>query len=206
MDKVAIDLLYQGYFTKVYQHTRGYIAYSKQELADFKDNNVSQTYGELLYPSVKKMLANFKPKDTDVFLDLGSGLGKCALQAFMQTPVKKVIGIEASQALFEQSKIAAEKLQTDFPFFWNDHRELDLRFDNFLHSDWQDTSLVYTCSTCFTQNLLAEIGRKINDHTSVQQVMSLRPLPTLTRLKLQSVISVECSWDSSLCFHYGLHN
>lgn len=203
MDKVAIDLLYQGYFSKVYQHTHGYIAYDKQQLATFAKENVSQTYGELLYPSVKKMFNEFKPKESDVFLDLGSGLGKCALQAFMQTPVKKVIGIEASEGLFSQSKVAAEKLKNDFPFFWNDNRQLDLRCANFLTADWQDTTVVYTCSTCFTQNLLAEIGRKINRHTSVQQVLSLRPLPTLERLKLTNVFSVECSWDSSLCFHYG---
>lgn len=206
MDKVAIDLLYQGYFTKVYQHTQGYIAYSKDELAGFARENVSQTYGELLYPSVKKMLGEFNPKESDVFLDLGSGLGKCALQAFMQTPVKKVLGIEASDRLFEQSHVAFLKLKNDFPFFWQGDRQLELMHDNFLTADWQDTSLVYTCSTCFTQNLLAEIGRKINQHTSVQQAMSLRPLPTLTRLKLKNVFSVECSWDSSLCFHYGLHS
>jgi len=204
MDKVAIDLLYQGYFSKVYQHTHGYIAYSKAELAVFDQENVSQTYGELLYPSVRKMLAEYKSKETDVFLDLGSGLGKCALQAFTQTPVKKVIGIEAADGLFAQSTVAYERLKNDFPFFWNDNRQLELRHGNFLTADWQDTTLIYTCSTCFTQNLLAEIGRKINQHTSVQQVISLRPLPTLERLKLQNVFSVECSWDSSLCFHYSL--
>lgn len=204
MDKVAIDLLYQGYFSKVYERAKGYIAYSKDELAGFARENVSQTYGELLYPSVKKMLGEFHPKEDDVFLDLGSGLGKCALQAFMQTPVKKVLGIEASDPLFEQSHAVFEKLKTDFPFFWEDNRQLQLIHGNFLTTDWQDTSLVYTCSTCFTQNLLAEIGRKINQQESVQQAMSLRPLPTLTRLKLKNVFSVECSWDSSLCFHYSI--
>lgn len=203
MNKEAIDSLYQGYLTKVYQHTQGYIAYSKAELEYFKQHNVSQTYGELLYPSVQKMLAQFHPRPEDVFLDLGSGLGKCALQAFMQTPVKRVIGIEAADALFAQAQRIAEQVKQDFPFFWDNNRTLSLRHENFLTADWQDTTLVYTCSTCFTQSLLAEIGRKINQHTSVQQVMSLRPLPTLTRLPLKSVISVECSWDSSLCFHYG---
>ncbi|HRE30884.1 MAG TPA: hypothetical protein PLD88_02820, partial [Candidatus Berkiella sp.] len=105
--------------------------------------------------------------------------------------------MEASEALFTQSIKITEQAKSDFPFFWNDQREFSLRHENFLSADWEDTSLIYTCSTCFTQPLLAEIGRKINQHQSVQQVMSLRPLPTLTRLPLASVIRVECSWDSS---------
>lgn len=203
MNKEAIDSLYQGYLTKVYQHTQGYICYSKTELESFKQHNISQTYGELLYPSVQKMLSQFNPQPEDIFLDLGSGLGKCALQAFMQTPVKKVIGIEAADALFAQAIKVREQAEQDFPFFWDNDRTLSLRHENFLTADWQGATLVYTCSTCFTQSLLAEIGRKINQETCVQQVISLRPLPTLTRLPLKSVISVECSWDSSLGFHYG---
>ncbi|HRE30885.1 MAG TPA: hypothetical protein PLD88_02825, partial [Candidatus Berkiella sp.] len=68
MDKEAIDSLYQGYFAKVYQHTQGYISYSKTELERFKQDNISQTYGELLYPSVQKMLKTLNPQPEDVFL------------------------------------------------------------------------------------------------------------------------------------------
>jgi hypothetical protein len=204
INRQTIDALYQGYLTKVYQHTHGYVPYSAEEQRAFKQTNVCYTYGELLYPSVKKMLDHIKITENDIFLDLGSGLGKCALQIFMQTVVKKVIGIEAASVLLDQAKATSAQVKSDFPFFWEGQRDMLWLNENFLQSDWQGATLVYTCSTCFTEALLVEIGDKINREVSVRQVLSLRPLPTLTRLRLKEVFSVECSWDTALCFHYGL--
>lgn len=74
---------------------------------------------------------------------------------------------------------------------------------NFLEVDWQNPTCVYTCSTCYTQLVLDAIGDRVNKTPSIKQMYSLRPLPTLNRLKLFKVITVECSWDSSLCYVYA---
>ncbi len=202
MSTLIDDELYQGYLTKVYQHTH-VKNYSPSEREAFTQENVSITYGELLYPSVKKMLKQIALRSDDVFLDLGSGIGKCALQVFMQSDVHKVVGIEASNLLHEQALKICQQVKTDFPFFWFDDRQLNFIGDNFLKANWQQATVVYTCSTCFTQELLVAIGNKINQQATVKQVLSLRPLPTL-KMPLKKVFSVECSWDSALCFVYGL--
>jgi len=197
------DELYQGYLAKVYQHTQGYQSYSLPQQARYSKTNVCITYGELLYFSVKKILQALILRPEDIFLDLGSGLGKCALQVFMQTDLNKVIGIEASSALHEQAQIVQLQVVADLPFFWEQDRELIFVRDNFLEANWQDATIIYTCSTCFTQELLMAIGDKINQQPSVKQVLSLRPLPTL-QMRLKKVFVVECSWDSALCFYYSV--
>lgn len=195
------DELYQGYLHQVYQHSQTKVDYSATEQALFDRTQVCITYGELLYPSVKKLIQQLAPTPKDIFLDLGSGLGKCALQVFMQTDVSTVLGIEASLALHQQALKAQAMLKKDFPFYWEAQRNLRFQYENFLQADWQAATLIYTCSTCFTQELLVAIGNRINKESQVRKVFSLRPLPTL-QLPLKRVFAVECSWDSALCFYY----
>ncbi|MBS0288070.1 MAG: hypothetical protein JSR17_12290 [Proteobacteria bacterium] len=200
MSTLSDDELYQGYFEKVYQHTN-VMSYSPEEAAQYAKQGVCLTYGELLYPSVKKLLGKMQLTKDDVFLDLGSGAGKCAFQVFMQSDVGKVLGIEASALLHQQALQVSLTLRKEFPWFWEDNRSCDFVEGNFLHSSWNQATVVYTCSTCFTQELLFAIADKINHTPSVQKVFSLRPLPGL-RIPLESVFQVECSWDSALCFFY----
>ena len=90
---------------------------ARAELDAHYDVGVCPTYGELHYYSVKKLIHLMQLGDQDIFLDLGSGLGKCALQLFMQAPAKRVVGIEALQSLSDQANRVATKVKDDFPFF-----------------------------------------------------------------------------------------
>jgi hypothetical protein len=194
--------LYQAYLTSVYQNTKGYQLYTDSQHLQFRKDRIDITYGELLFPSVDKLINRAKLKLNDIFLDLGSGLGKCALQIFIKSDVSKIVAIEAATALHQQAMDIYHKVKKDCPFFWDDGRETALICDNFLKCDWQDATVIYTCSTCFTPELLFLIGEKINQHSKIEQVFSLRPLPTI-KLPLKQVFGVECSWDSALCFHYA---
>lgn len=191
------DALYQSYFDSVYQSAYAAVLSWKKE----KKRAFSSTYGELLYPSVKKILNKVRICEEDVFLDLGSGLAKCALQLFMQSEVSEVSAIEQVSFLHEQATNVMKKVRQDCPFFWEQGRRFHLSCGNFLSLPWGRATIVYSCSTYFSPALLIAMGNKINKHSSVRQVLSLRPLPTLT-FKLNNVFMVECSWDSVLCFHY----
>lgn len=194
--KNTLDELYQAYLGTVYEKV------APRDLS--LGSSGSLTYGEMLYPSVKKLLKKIDFSSTPVFLDLGSGLGKFVLQAFMQTSLLKVIGIEFRADLSEQSSEAIRLIRQAFPLFWEKNRELKVVTGDFLKEDWEQANIIYACSTCFRPELLAAIGDKINQELSVQHVFTLRPLPTLERLPLKEVFTVECSWDSALCYHYSL--
>lgn len=196
-NKNTLDELYQGYLAAVY---------GKVVPQEHSSASGSLTYGEMLYPSVKKLLKKCNLSSTvekSTFLDLGSGLGKFVLQVFMQTALSKVIGIEYRSELSEQSSEAVKRIQQDFPFFWENERVLKVITGDFLKESWEGANIVYACSTCFRPELLVAIGDRINQEASLQQVFTLKPLPTLTKLALKEVFTVECSWDSALCYHYA---
>lgn len=200
----ALDELYQAYLANVYQGVQR-VPRPKTDREYWRQRKVSPAYGEMLYPSVKKMMNKFCSLSAGGFLDLGSGLGKLALQIFMQSGIKKVLGIEALTELSEQAKNVVRRVRVDCPFFWEDSRDLRLVTGNFLTEDWEGASIVYACSTCFRTELLEAIGDRINVEMEIKQAFTLNPFPTLKRLTLKEVFTVECSWDTALCYHYTEH-
>ena len=195
MAKLNSDELYQEYLAKVYHQRTGYLVYSPEEKTNFSKQHICTTYGELLYPGVKEVIENLALQPDDILLDLGSGLGKFALQIFMQSTVRKVIGIEGSLKLHEQAQKALALVKSEHPYFWADGRELVLMHGNFLDLDWQDANIVYMCSTSFSPELMLKISEKVNSSPTVKTLLSLRAVPDL-RLPLKKVITVECSWDT----------
>lgn len=196
------DEIVQAYMGLVYQDSTSHQIRTQDEIESLQASNICTTYGELNYYSALKIFKKLNLRPNDTLLDLGSGLGKFALQAFIQTEVGKVVGIEAQQQLYLQSLKAVQILRTDFDAFWKDNRDLIFLNENFLESDWYHANIIYSCSTCFTLGLLEAIGHSINKQPHVQQVLSLRPIPTL-KIPLKDVFAVECSWDSALCYHYS---
>lgn len=197
-------LLYQAYFNDVYKDLNSFTRFEKGEFENLQQQHICATYGELEYASVIKLLKYAKVTEQDTFLDLGSGNGKLLMQVYLQTSAKLCLGIEAVSALVEQAQMVKAQCLQDMQYQESAEHQLQFVTGNFLHTDWQNATIVYTCSTCYTPELLNEIGNKINHENSVKQVYSLKPLPTLTRLKLRTVFRVECSWDSALCFMYSI--
>lgn len=198
------DKLLNAYIDSIYQQSTGFQSYSSEEKNNYMAEDICYVYGELLYPSTVKLIKKLNLNESDTLLDLGSGLGKFALQVFVSSCVGNIVGIEATKPLFDQSQVMLGKLKKEVPFFWEPNRTLNLIYGNFLEQDWSPARAVYSCSTCFTRQLIGKIGDKINQTDSIQDALSLRPIHTLERLKLHQVFRVECSWDSALCYWYKL--
>lgn len=166
-------------------------------------NNISETYGEILFPSIYLLLSTLTLSDQDVFFDLGSGLGKAVLQIFLQSEVKEAYGIEIIPELHQQALIAAQRVQQDLPNFYMDERKLTFLLGSFLEIPLINASVVLIGSPCFSPDMLCQLGEIINNTASIHSVLSLRPLPSLTRLSFKKVVRVQCSWDTALCYIYN---
>lgn len=163
---------------------------------------ISQSNGEVLPQSVSKLLGFMSLTANDIFLDLGSGAGKIVAQVFLQTEVKKALGVEIVSPLYKQAQQAAAMIQTELPVFYENERVLRFVQGDFLQEPWLNATVVFINSICFTQKMLVLLGKKINQSPTIRLVLTLRPIPTLTRLSFKKVISVEGSWDSALCYLY----
>lgn len=190
--------LIEQYLHYVYHNTQGY---RKKDRSPYQ-KDLSDTYGEILYPSIDKLLSMFPLTAEDVFLDLGSGLGKIVAQVFFKTPVKESRGIELVPELYQQAMTVTQQIQQDLPDFFSEERKITFLHANFLTTPFTDATIVLMTATCFSQSMMHAIGEIIEKTPSVRLVLSLRPLPTLYRLPFHTTIRVECSWDAALCYVY----
>jgi len=56
--------------------------------------HIYPTYGTILPAGIDRLIADLQLTPSDVFYDLGSGIGNVCTQVFAQTPVRKCVGIE----------------------------------------------------------------------------------------------------------------
>jgi len=169
------EQLCQYYLNHIFKNMRGH----GTDMAGKKI--IAQSYGEILYPSIAKLLSIIPLHADDVFVDAGSGLGKLALQIFLTSPVKAVYGIEIVARLHQQAILAEQKLREDLLECYQNEREL-----KFILGSMLDT-----------------LSIKIENILSIHTVLTLRPLNLLQRLKFKKILRLEASWDTTLCYVYS---
>lgn len=189
-----IDTLCQYYLALLYQNTP----------AKHVSNHINQTYGEILYSGVDKLLHAMTLSEKDIFIDYGSGLGKVVIQVFLKSAVQQAYGIEISTVLHQQAIAKAHQIERDLPQFYHGGRQLIFLQGDFLKIAVPKPTVALVTATCFTPSLLAALGKVIESTPSIHTVLSLRPIPTLQRLVFKKTIAIECSWDSALCYLYTL--
>jgi len=191
------NTLCQQYLSLLYQGAKGH-----QSLKRSEQNTIPLSYGEILYPGVDRLLAEVVLSEKDVFLDLGSGLGKVVLQVFLKTAVKKACGIEILPDLHQQSLAAAKKVQEDLSGFFTGGRQLNFVLGSFLTFPLTEATVVLIGSPCFTPKMLDSLSKNIDSSPHIHTVFSLRPLCALEKLAFKKAIRIEGSWDTTLCYIY----
>lgn len=175
-----------------------------KEIEAYKEKDLSATQGEILYGSINELLSEISLNQDDIFYDLGSGMGKVTLQVFLKTPVKEACGIEFIPSLYEQSIKIGAKVKQDLPEFYVDDRKLRFIQGDFLETSFDSATVVFINSICFNQKTLLSLGRIIDQNSRIHTLLSLRPLPTIKRLRFVKIKMAEGSWDSALCYFYSL--
>lgn len=165
-------------------------------------NKIELTYGEILYPSMEKLLSKISLSEEDIFIDLGSGLGKLVLQVFLCTRVKEACGIEIIPTLHKQALLAAERVERELPAFYCNDRRLYFLQGSFLELPLERASIVLIGSPCFSPTMLDTLAQIISNIPRIHTVLTLRPLPLLEGFIFKEAVRVETSWDTALCYLY----
>lgn len=188
------DINCQRYLQVLYQQPQNQSARQKYHVP------VYETNGELLYPSVHKLLAITPLTPSDIFVDLGSGTGKIVLQVFLTTAAQEARGIEIVPQLHSLSVNVEQQVRQDLPaLFTEDHR---LRFisGDFFQTPLAGATVVLVNATCFGQDILYPLSKILDNTPTIHTVWSTRPLCQLQRLRTEKIIPIECSWSSSLLY------
>lgn len=186
------ELLCQHYLTGLYHKAQRHPTL----------RSISETYGEILSSGVNKLLSLITLSKDDVFVDLGSGLGKVVVQVFLQSDVKEARGLEIIPELHNQALLIKEQVQHALPEFFTHERTLNFSLDNFLIHPLMDASVLLIGSICFPPSMLFQISKIINSMDTIHTVFSLRPLSHLKNLAFKRTVRVECSWDTALGYLY----
>lgn len=193
----------QDFLSKLYQDLNGYLKYSKEQRSDYLSHDVCLTYGEVHYLSLIQFAEEIKLQAEDVFLDLGSGLGKICTSILLGTSCKQVIGIEASSLLHQQAIKVLPKLDS---FLEPEHKKIRLLEGNFLAPEMlpeiKKATVVFINSTAFTYDLLDKIADMLNQCPNIRAVLSFKPFAHLA-LPFNKTITIEASWDTILSRLYS---
>ena len=105
------------------------------------------------------------------FYDLGSGTGKAVLSMSLMCRFKRLIGIEFLENLFKLSlgikqnydKTIDEKFGNYRQLFnFESPNQIEFLQGDFLKHSWEDTSIIFANSTCFSINMMNNIANKAN--------------------------------------------
>ena len=193
-----VDTLCQHYLTILYSDEL-----PKQGTITLSQQRITETYGEILYPSINKLIASITLTKQDVFVDLGSGKGQVVIQLFLNSLVKEAYGLELLPKLHDRALAAAQRFESELPDFFHGSRIINFLCGSFLDIPFTTATVAFINSTCFTQSLVDELGQLIENTPRIHTVLSLHPIRSLKRIAFKKAIRVECSWDSALCYIYS---
>jgi hypothetical protein len=135
-----------------------------------EESNKSQTrvpgigwfYGELSWSGSWDLIGLAKPREGDVFVDMGSGLGKMVLSAAMTRRFKECRGVEILPELHEKATAALGRLRDavgEEAFAMLPPTRLEC--GDMLAADVADADIVYCFATCFSPEIVGALEAKL---------------------------------------------
>ena len=202
---LTILVAYSGY--KLYNKNSSSKIYSTQEAIDIMDDVCGKssgfgicteerkmieekggnpTYGEITSQALGKLIEHFQNNlsKSDVLYDLGSGIGKVATQVVLTTPARAV-GIELSPTRHAiAANIKNELVRKNII----PKNKLQFIEGNILDVNLDDATIIFMCSTCFSDELMKKITERIYNIPHTVQIITLKQLTPHNTYKFHEFI------------------
>lgn len=164
----------------------------KEIFMSLKADSVAYTYGTIAPPGVRTVLDHIKFDSSDVFTDVGSGVGNVVLQIYANTPIRRVRGIEYIKARHDDAVRHVGEFKKLYKI---ESKELLLVNGDACKEDYSDSTIVFASSTTFPPELM-DCFRKTNEaNPRLRYLITQKPLgPTKLRY-LGDLTTVDTSWS-----------
>jgi SAM-dependent methyltransferase len=183
---------------KIYEGISGF-GIADTEVKFIKRHGGAATYGEIKFDSAQKLLEYLKPTKEDVFYDLGSGVGKFVLHAYLTTDIRKSVGIELSGTRYELAVKALKAAGQENLF--DPKRETKFLNGNIITEDFSDATIVFICSTCYSEDLMEKIGAKLASLKPGTKIASLKEFKSEPKLKHIDTLKLPMTWSEGSNVH-----
>lgn len=204
---------YKKIIDDLYTDVSGY-RIPEEEKGCIREEGGDPTYGEILYESVEFLNDVLKLTQDDVFYDLGCGVGKYVMQQYLTTPVKKSVGIELSDTrckcaqkvikpvvgLYDVCIKAENDLRKKLgkkPVKKAGKKTVEILKQNMLDADLSDATVIFTCSTCFSEELMKQIADKLAGLEEGLRLITLKQLPAHPDFKLIETFTLPMTWSKN---------
>ena len=175
------------------------------DLNDINNNpNVNATYGTITPVGIEKLINNLNINSSDKFLDLGSGIGNVVVQFALNSDVNEARGIEYVKSRYDQSLNYISEFKKHFPQRLN-QTKIKIENKDINNIDINNSSIIFTCSTCFPDNLMEVIKNKCENNPNLKYFITQKKLKENNSLKYVGHLYVECSWNKN-CVHHIYSN
>lgn len=126
------------------------------------NNEKSLIYGEVEFPSFYRILRKINPQPGLTFYDLGSGTGKAVFAARFAYDFERCIGIEILSSLHQQAAKIVDRYNSSFKqqLALGQPQHVSVFEGSFLDYDWSDGDVVFANSTCFEDDLMAQLSQQ----------------------------------------------
>ena len=180
-------LTLENIFSKYYNETTLDIAGKNSGKERMKKNldSMSFVYGEINFKAIAYIFEYtkniFDINEEGIFYDLGSGIGRGVFGAALCHSFQQYIGIEYLESIYKTSLEIQKKYMKELPKYINDKKNKDFfpdyyfddnkekhlpnilfKHGDFLEEDLSKASFIYANSTCFTEDLMEKLSKKIN--------------------------------------------
>lgn len=191
-------------FEKLYEKVDGR-ALSLKGREESALQSKSFVYGEVVPDSFYELISDLNPEPGQVFYDLGSGTGKAVILAYLLFEFSHVKGIELLDQLYDASIKVNTRFQRDFfpklaPQFGN--RDMSLIKGDFLELDISDADIVFMNSTCYQDDLMEALEKKLECLHANTHIISLsKPLRSPAYHQYKHKL-YEFSWGQATAFYH----
>jgi hypothetical protein len=163
-----------------------------------------KVYGELSTDSLFDVMDRIPGglSGNDVFVDLGSGLGKVCVQVFLATAVGACVGIELSARRHTLAGQVRDRLRTERPQLFAGRRSLHFVNEDILHADFGDATVIFLCARLFSDELMEKIASKIRaECPRLRQILSTKAVPGFDVTSSLTVHSAYAPQGEELLFY-----
>ncbi|MFT4554083.1 MAG: hypothetical protein ACI9S8_002728 [Chlamydiales bacterium] len=189
----------------LYEDCKGSVISSKQRTRENIENDKNLVYGEISIESIAGLLEYVKPKENEIFYDLGSGIGKMLLTVALLSELKEVKGIEVLGDMHacaeDKIKIFQEEIRPQYDEQWTFPRIENFN-DNIENFDFSEADIVYACATCFEPELMDVISRKMLSLRKGSRVVTVTRELTCEGFKTICDLKFAMSWGTSRTLVY----
>lgn len=182
----------QQIINTVYKNLNGYVI-PPQESASIRTAGGDPTYGEITFEALQTLLHDLTLSAQDVFYDLGCGLAQTCLQVALTTPAKAK-GVELSKTRIERAQQAVANLKNIYGIDFKDRVELHVA--DITKTNFSDATVIFLCSTCFSDKLMQQISNTLSKTQSLRYVITLRKMPENNYLTLFKTYQLPMTWNN----------